>query len=515
LNSRTTSIIKEVRGLFWPWCGVMIAASLPTYYPLGFFLGVPLLASLSFGNEFRHRTFSLLLSQPVDRMKIWSEKLSVMLIAILPVILVSGSLVDFGHARDIFKEAPNDALAGLMVLAGLWLVVTVASATFWTLLSRSTVGGLGLMLVQSAGFAIAFIFVMLASWKVSGGIQLLGIHVWAEYQWLFIISAVFLTYAAAMVWLGRRKLAEFQATGGIPGDNLLDGPSAMPEVLTRWIRCRPAGATLNLIRKELRLLLPLWLLMLLLVLCGICLRLTSWLFPSASETIVILSPLLVVLILLLAPVLAGTLSLGEERTLGVQSWHLTQPVSVRRQWFVKLAMAMFGGLVCTVLVPLFMVAADPLLPGPHFVGLGGSEFAFLSMLSLLSFAGFWCACAVNGTIRALLLVLPVIGILGAATRLGSSLGGRWPRGTLLDLGVSWFPHQLTGLGMLQSASAIWLIVPTLLLAVFQSYRLFRTEPPDSIRTVIRFLTPLAIVALLCGFFFRGLFLGLARPLILR
>jgi ABC-type transport system involved in multi-copper enzyme maturation permease subunit len=478
----------------------MVLAALPGTHGIGFFLGVPLLASFSFGNEFRHRTLSLLLSQPVDRMKIWGEKLSAMLIALLPVILVCGlQAVDFwAHGGWEVWEVRNEAMAALVVMAGLWLVITVASAPFWTLLTRSMLGGLGLLLVQSVPFFIAFIFVMLASWKVSGIFQWFGIHIWAEYQWLFIVAFVFLCYAGVMLRLGRRELAQFQIMGVMTGDDLLmAGPNVMSEGLAGLFRCRPAEASLNLIRKELRLLRPLWLLTLLFALGEIGLRLTTWFIPYTGSEVghlsrytltgLVLSLMLTVVIVL--PVLAGSLSLGEERTSGRQLWHITQPVSARRQWLVKLVVAMFAGFVCAVVV---VAGADQLLPGwPFKMAPTGSEMLLVFIMSLLlSYAAFWCACAVNGTVRAVLWVFPVLGALSLASRFGNWFGGLAAAGTLMDRVAS------------SPATLVWLVVPTLLLAVIQSYRMFRTEPQDSIRSVIPHLMPLAIVAFLCGFSLR-------------
>src|ERR1019366_294267 len=97
MNAKATRILKEARPLFWPWCAVVIAGVLPLVHPLhsmrwisliGFYLGIPLLATLPLGNEFQHRTLSLLLSQPVRRMEIWGEKLSVTVVAVLSAVLV-------------------------------------------------------------------------------------------------------------------------------------------------------------------------------------------------------------------------------------------------------------------------------------------------------------------------------------------------------------------------------------------------------------------------------------------
>ena len=89
---------KEARPLFWPWCAVVCAGAVPLLHPpyplaeisgLGFLLGMPLLAALPFGNEFQNRTFSLLLSQPISRMEIWREKLSITAIVVFTADLIS------------------------------------------------------------------------------------------------------------------------------------------------------------------------------------------------------------------------------------------------------------------------------------------------------------------------------------------------------------------------------------------------------------------------------------------
>ena len=86
MNAQATRLKKEVRPLFWPWCAITLAGAVPFFHPpdeiawippLAFLLGIPLLATISYGSEFQHRTFSLLLSQPVSRGRIWRLKLLV------------------------------------------------------------------------------------------------------------------------------------------------------------------------------------------------------------------------------------------------------------------------------------------------------------------------------------------------------------------------------------------------------------------------------------------------------
>src|SRR5207247_10397794 len=98
MSAKTTRILKEARSLFWPWCAVIIAGALRLVeqadsallrggalqgiHPLveaisflGCFVGIPLLATLSLGTDFHHRTPQPLLTQPGSPMKIVSRTL--------------------------------------------------------------------------------------------------------------------------------------------------------------------------------------------------------------------------------------------------------------------------------------------------------------------------------------------------------------------------------------------------------------------------------------------------------
>src|SRR5947208_1628092 len=161
MSAKTTRILKEARSLFWPWCAVIIAGALRLVeqsdsallrggalqgiHPLveaisflGFFVGIPLLATLSLGNEFHYRTLQLLLSQPVSRMEIWSEKLIVTIVAVLAAALV----FRYGQ-QSTFPQDPE-----LWVVGGALIIAMISSATFWTLVARSTMGGLALNAVS-------------------------------------------------------------------------------------------------------------------------------------------------------------------------------------------------------------------------------------------------------------------------------------------------------------------------------------------------------------------------------
>jgi ABC-type transport system involved in multi-copper enzyme maturation permease subunit len=513
MTAKTTRLLKEARPLFWPWCAVIVAGvlllahppqSIGWISPIGFFLGIPLLATLSLGNEFQHRTLSLLLSQPVGRMVIWGEKLSVTIVAVLSAVLV------FSLALRATSFHPDRQE---LAFAGAWIVAITASATFWTLFTRSTVGGIAL------NVGVHFFIITLAWLKVADRIRGAG-YLSPENPTVLAVTFLFLCYAGVMLWLGRRALARFQVTGGMAGDDLLmAGPDVMPGAWAGWLRCRPTGAVLNLIRKELRLLRPVWLISLLAAAGWACLTLFGLLyergFSRNFETAVVMLGAFSTLI----AVLAGSLSLGEERTSGTHSWHMTLPVSARRQWLIKLFVALFAGISCAVLLPVLLLIAGGFRFGSPFMFVDvHTAMVWLLMASLLTFASFWCACAVNGTVRAVLWLLPMMGALLLAIEFSE-----WVARELMDLffsrfdpfadfrftnavsNINFFVIRATPMPFLAL-----LLVPALLFAVIQSYRLFRTQLQDRTLSVIRNVLPLALLAFMSGFLLLASYVFLDR-----
>jgi hypothetical protein len=494
---------KEARPLVWPWCAVVCAGALTLVHPpqplgevsyLVFVLGILLLATLPFGNEFQNRTFSLLLSQPISRMQIWREKLSITAIVVFTAALI---ILSSWRASGVHMDR------GIWGYAAAAAIVFVASAPFWTLFTRSIVGGV----VLSFG---VYNFVVVLGYQVLFWGR--GHSKLPASTFIATMSFVFLGYAGLMLWLGWRKLAKFQAIGDMAGGDLLTaGPDVLPAAWVGWLRCRPTGAVLNLFRKEFRLLRPVWLISLLTAVGWACVTLLGLLHPqgltrnfeSAVVSVAVIGTLIIA-------ILAGSLSLGEERTSGTHLWHLTLPVSARRQWFIKLCVALFAGFVGAGLVPLLI--AGRLLESSHMLLLVGA---------LLTFAAFWCACAVKGTVPAVLWVLPVMIALYFAVQLG-----KWAGPALTNLFFSRFDPfanakfaaavsrfgstaffkliHAASTNMTDSAQAALvltttILVPTLFYAVVQSYRLFRAQLQDRALSVVRSLLPLATTAFLCSF----------------
>jgi len=502
MTAKTTRLLKETHPLLWPWCAVALAGVVPLVYPLdwtpllymiGFFV-VPVMATLSLGNEFQHRTFSLLLSQPVGRMELWGEKLSITLVAIGSAVLLFSLALRATSFRPDWR---------VWAFAGAWIIAITASSTFWTLFTRSMIGGVALNIGVQSFVAFTVPWSNLTDWLRARGYLLPGSHAVP-----LTVTFVFMSYAGGMLWLGERLVARFQATGGMGSDDLLmAGPDVLPRALAGWLRCRPTGAVLNLIRKELRLLRPVWLISLLAAAGWACLTLIGLLhergFSRNFETAV---AIVGVISTLLIAILAGSLPVGEEGTSGTHAGQLTLPVSALLQWLIKLFVALFAGLVGAGLLP--MLIAGRLFGssrGLVDVHLGGQ---WLLVVLLLTFAAFWCACALNATVGAVLWVLPA----GGAVFLTGTFGG-WVAQKFMDFIFATFDplaHHL----FVAAVRILWwfwrvsnpeeliltvLLVPGLLFALLQSYRMFRADLRNSTLSLVRNLWPLAMVVFLWTF----------------
>ena len=507
MTPKNIRIFKEARCLFWPWLAVITAAALPLLERprsaglgaaplwgihqviepasfLGFFVGLPLLATFSLGKEFQCRTIPLLLSQPVGRAEIWSEKIIVALAA----ILAAASLFCI-TGWSVLQQDP-----AIGIICAALMIPMVASAPFWTLVARSTLGGLALNALNAA---IPVIWLNRRDWIPHSVLT----------RSLTFLAV--LCYAGVMLWLGRRRLARFEVTGGLAGDDLLmAGPNVLPGAVSEWFRCRPNGPLLNLVRKEFRQLRPIWLISLLAIPIWISLPL----FRHTSEDQSIPAFILVVAFIPLVAVLAGSLSLGEERTSGAHSLHLTLPVSSHRQWLIKLAMAMFTSLSCAVLLPTWaLILSRSIFRTSHWP-LDSSWISWALPVALLTFASFWCACAVNGTVRAALCVFPSLIALFLTGRFGDwiaweidSRGGLIFIASKLGLFANFrFTNAVANVNPFATAAPSTLVLlillfPVLVVAALQSRWLFRKQLQDRSLFVVRRLLPLTLTVFLCSF----------------
>src|SRR6266853_750739 len=134
-------IIKEFRPLALPFCFALVAASFVAFFKhvermviseasVGFFVGlsslalfttVVLIAALSFCIEYQQRTMALVLSQPVERFRLWKEKMLVAMSAIgviaMFLLLVHGGL-KLSAGRDLIVTISTKLWIGHEIIGG-------------------------------------------------------------------------------------------------------------------------------------------------------------------------------------------------------------------------------------------------------------------------------------------------------------------------------------------------------------------------------------------------------------
>src|SRR5690349_13002838 len=171
MTAMSSRIAKELRSLLLPWSAALIGGFLLPILILmqegglqwghhfwGFLAGcatfivcasVPLLAALSFGAEYQQRTLPLLLTQPLDRHRLWNEKLLALVVAVTtPLCLFTASLAAIALFWNGWKVRVNydaEVLPAAVSVCTL-IVTTVCSTGFWTMVARSTIGGIAFSL---------------------------------------------------------------------------------------------------------------------------------------------------------------------------------------------------------------------------------------------------------------------------------------------------------------------------------------------------------------------------------
>jgi hypothetical protein len=137
----------------------------------------------------------------------------------------------------------------------------------------------------------------------------------------------------------------------------------------------------------------------------------------------------------------------------------------------------------------------------------GNDAWWVPVLAL-ALTAFWCSTALRGTVRAVLGVFPIAGLIFGALRIGIVVGRMFSDSDLLDSAINRlhpFPFTNDTDYFLQwlsdSPLVLGPIVTALLLPVgaIQSYRFFRSERGDSVAPLIRPIAILILVVFFAGF----------------
>jgi hypothetical protein len=289
-----------------------------TLYPLG--LAMALLALSTFGREFGLATFPLLMAQPLERTRIWRAKLAVLAGAVGTVL---GGYGISCLVWSSFGDVPKNNVTGLVFLGTCIAVVFVAGGLWSTLLLRQV--------------AAAFWFTVF----VPAGIVMLVFAIGGGPAWAFGILTIYSAVGLAFAWRLFRGAQEVMWTGGaVTVSGWIAG--AARGISDRRSE-RPIWA---LVRNELHLQQVTLLGMVGLLVVHVLAVFTRKIGVGQAEgnwreilDWLNFWPFL----WLFAPLLAGSLSIAEERRLGTMEAHLNLPVSRGAQFLIKLMSVMLIG----------------------------------------------------------------------------------------------------------------------------------------------------------------------------
>ena len=310
--------------LLWPVAGF-------GYLALG--LACLLMAGSTFGTEFQHRTLSLLLSQPIPRSVIWREKMLVLgagivtsLAALLICLAVSSPAMD-GQNWLLLAFIPLCAFCG---------------APFWTLELRQSIGGMVVAVGAPCGMLAMYALVILRL----GGNEPAAL--------VPTILCLLLIYCALVYWLGYATFKRLEAVDAPVQE--LSLPPALEAILVApltKISSRFRGPFAALLKKEFRLQQVSFLLagvFILIAVAGFCFIKRR---PDIATGIIGGDICVYALIL---PLIAGAISVAEERGWEMAEWHLTLPPSALKQWSAKVSATLSISLALGLLLPAALMA---------------------------------------------------------------------------------------------------------------------------------------------------------------
>ena len=439
------SLAKELRALrlAWSLCALAglgnllgifsddaIAKALPSIAAFAFFAGCLALAAAPFGHEFPLRTWPLLLGQPMERSRLWKTKFLAGTIAVLALVAV--------HAATVIVTGQRIPSDDLLIYLG-FVVATICSAGWCALASRSVIGGMAF--AAGCQFAIMALVsgVIYAGYKILGRDPVAPDMDKSPVVVTYIIAGV--AYSVFTLWLGWRTFKEMEMRDAPASANLALPSWMTPKKLSTLFRCRPNGSLRNLILKEVGLQAPVFTIAAVFTACWIAVCLLLLMEPTRHAVYVgILNGLTGVHIVIIA-LLSGCVSLGDEKTLGVTAWHLTLPVSARRQWFVKLAVSAATAVVVGVILPLFLSCLTLVKDKVGLINVTSRDIAALiAAIWVLVVLGFWCASFWENTVRAALSTIVALVGIGTFAQLGAWVASEYFSGLQTSLVVSVISH---------------------------------------------------------------------------
>jgi hypothetical protein len=347
---------KEIRLLLPGWSVAMLLALVQAvtrpydfYIVCLMFIGLTIMALTSIGREASLNTFSFMLAQPAERMRIWQTKLSVLAIAFLTVL--ASWLVCFFIAGSHGFATNHYGDYNLFITICLIATATFTGGLWTTLLLRQIAGAFWLTLLVPAvlsGFSAGFL-----SQSESNSAVIAGLCV------------VFAIYSVGGFLFARRLFFRAQDAGWSGGVIPLPEWNFFTARAGSAVSTRSRKPVIALLKKEVQLQqasLAGAVGLLALHLGVIALRKYH---PSAKESVSEIVTCMFWMLWLVIPVVIGNMAVAEERRLGVMEGQLCQPASRRIQFAIKGFAVLFLGILLGVVMPLLLEVSGELLGAPN------------------------------------------------------------------------------------------------------------------------------------------------------
>ena len=341
-------IKKEIRLLLPSWIVATLLAlppictrsddGIPVFL---LFMGMAMMALTSIGRETSLNTFSSLLAQPAERMRIWKIKLSVLIaVGFSIVVFAVWRLAIVFSFKDYGGHVVDPEASAAVLIAGSLVLVSAFTGGLWTtLLLRQIAGAFWLTLLVPAvlaGFTAAFLsengsnYTVIAVLCVVLGIYSVGGFLFA--RWLFF-RAQDVGWTGGIIALPQWKL--FAASSNA------DSPRKRQPIFA-------------LLKKEFQLqqVSLLGAAGLLVLHVGVLVLRSHHKFAKDSAGEILTS--IFWMLWLVLPVMVGAMTVAEERRLGVMEGQLCLPVSRRVQFFIKGLLALFLGTLLGGVLPMLL-----------------------------------------------------------------------------------------------------------------------------------------------------------------
>lgn len=392
-------IAKELRALAPTWLAIAAVMVAAPYGSMGvrglgapaYFIGAIALGAQGVGHEFTHRTWTMLLSQPVRRQRMLLVKLGVLAALLIALAALAAFTLPFGRDEGPFKASLIVLPAALAFFVAPWLTMAARSPLAGTVFPT----------------AIAGIMFTTGNWL---GVRLYGYTREVDafrvaFMW-WTMSGLCAT-GAVMTWWTFHRL---QVTDG-GGTGLDIGRRAAPAAGSSRAAFRKRSRGWMLLTKELHLH------QLAFVVSGVY---------AASYVLIVLtlaSPsndlgdsLGVVAIFYggVLSLLVGALASAEERQFGVHEWQQLMPMPAWQQWVIKAGTALTLALVLGIGVPLLLLSFLPpeqtAWPRP---GWPMRRAVTVILFAIVTTGGLYVSSVTRSGLWALTLSIPVM--MGAAT----------------------------------------------------------------------------------------------------